>query len=145
MSIKNKAIAGGVVVIVLAIAGAVLLKAGQLSRACTAVTEADQRNYDAARDAFERANMALSSRNYSTANDLMDMAISNLGYAYGAEPGQDDTDTVMAAARDVVARSDFQLAAHMKQDVVRARFAQFQKKASIAHRCHSVLKKIGLG
>ena len=74
-----------------------------------------------------------------------DCAIADLGDSYAGGPGQDDTVTVLTAAKGAVAGKDFQLAAHVKQEVLTARFGMFQKESRMAQRCRSVLQRFGVG
>src|SRR5690242_20718427 len=116
MKLKSGAIVASVVLLALTGVGLVLFKIGGLGHSCAGVAEVDQRNYDAALSDYSTANQALMARRYQLANSLMDRAIADLGDSYAGGPGQDDTVTVLTAAKGAVAGKDFQLAAHVKQE-----------------------------
>src|SRR5882757_6172254 len=107
MSVRNKAIAGTVVFLALAIGLAVFLDVGGLRRACMSVPDRDRQNYDTSMALAGRANEAFASRHYSVANDLLDLALLSLGYAAGS--AVDDTGTMLVVAKTEVAKSNFQL------------------------------------
>lgn len=142
MSVRNKAIAGIVVFLALAIGLAVFLDVGGLRRACTPVPDRDRHSYDTSMELSARANEAVTSRNYPVANDLLDLALLSLGSSYAAGSTFDDTGMMLVAAKTEVARANFQLAARMKQDVLNTRLSLFRKKADMAGRCQSVLKRV---
>jgi hypothetical protein len=133
-------IAGTIVFLALAIGLAVFLDVGGLRRACMSVPDGDRRNYDTSMALSGRANEAFAARHYSVANDLLDLALLSLGYAAGS--AVDDTGAMLVAANIEVAKSNFQLAARMKRDVLNTRLSLYRKKTDIAWRCQSVLKRV---
>jgi hypothetical protein len=142
MSVRNKVIAGTVVILALAIGLAVFVDVGGLRRACMSVPDRDRNNYDTSMALSGRANEAFASRHYSVANDLLDLALLSLGDSYAAGSAVDDTGTMLVAAKTEVAKSNFQLAARMKQDVLNTRLSVYRKKTDIARRCQSVVKRV---
>jgi hypothetical protein len=106
------------------------------------VPASDQKSYDTSIELLGRANEAFSAHNYPVASDLLDLAILSLGSSYATPSPTDDTGAVLLAARNEAARSDFQMAARMKQGALNTRLALFRKKADFAQRCHSVLKRV---
>jgi hypothetical protein len=141
-SVRNKAIVGMILFIAVAIALAAFFYLGDLRRACTPVPDRDQRSYNTSMELFGRANEAFSSRNYPVANDLLDLAILSLGNSYATPSSVDDSGMVLLAARKEVARSDFQMAARMKQGALNTRLSLFRKKTEMARRCQAVLKRV---
>ena len=144
MRLRNAAIVSIVVLLAAAGIAVLLFKLGGLGHSCSGVAEADRRNYSAALADFGKANKALSARNYPQANTLMDRAIADLSNSYTDRPGEDDTVTVLAAAKGAVLNKDFQLAAHIKQEVMSTRFAAFQKQGRMAERCHNLFHRMGV-
>lgn len=142
MSVRNRLIIWIVLFLALAIGLAVFLYLGDLRRACTLMPDSDQRGYNTSMGLFGRANEAFSSRNYPVANDLLDLAILSLGSSYATASSVDDTGMVLLAAKNEVARADFQMAARMKQGVLNTRLSLFRQKADIARRCQSLLKRV---
>src|SRR5438874_6545295 len=136
MSARGKVITGVVLFLALAIALALFLDVGGLRRACTSAP--DQRSYDTAMALFGRANEAFSRGNYSVANDSLDLALLSLGN----ESAVDDSDAILLAAKSEVAKSNFQLAARMKRDVLNARLSLYRKKADFTRHCRAVLKRL---
>ncbi|HET7084610.1 MAG TPA: hypothetical protein VFI23_07565 [Rhizomicrobium sp.] len=141
---KKVAIILGVVLVALLGVGVALFKIGGLGYSCATVAEVDMRSYDAALSDYGDANKALSARKYPLADSLMDRAIADLGDSYTDKPGQDDTVTVLAAAKGATAGGDFQLAAHIKQEVLATRLALFQKEDRMAQRCRNLLQRLGM-
>ncbi|HYS45123.1 MAG TPA: hypothetical protein VEM35_01715 [Rhizomicrobium sp.] len=135
MSAQGKVITGIVLFLALAIALALFLDVGGLRRACTSAP--DQRSYDTGMALFGRANEAFSRGNYSVANDSLDLALLSL-----ADGSAVDDDAILLAAKNEVARSNFQLAARMKRDVLNARLSQYRKKADFTRHCRAVLKRL---
>jgi hypothetical protein len=145
MTSRTKLIAGFALVAVLVIGLALLYHERRLVAACRAVPQADDAQFRVAEDLFNQGNRAFSSRNYSTANDLFDMAASKLGDVYRmAGAGQDDTGLALEAGRAEANRSEFQLAAQIKQSAMAARLSSFRRKQHLSERCHAILAKVGL-
>ena len=145
MTSRTKLIAGFAVFFVLAVGLALLYRERRLVAACQSVPFADEARYRAARDLTSQANNALSSRNYSIANDLFDMAAVKLGDTYRmAGAGEDDTGMALEAGRAESARGEFQLAARMKQSAMQSRLSMFYSRQHLSERCHDMLAKIGL-
>jgi hypothetical protein len=145
MTYRSKVILGAAAFAVLATGLALLTRERYLVAACRTAPQAGDAQYRAAEDMFSQGNKAFSGRNYSTASDLFDMAASKLGDVYqmtGA--GQDDTGMALAAGRVAAARSEFQLAAQIKQSAMATRLANFRRKQHLSGRCHGMLAKIGL-
>lgn len=145
MMSRTKLIAGLAVFFVMAVGFALLYRERHLMAACRPLSFAEDTQYRAAADLADQANRAISSRNYSTASDLIDMAISKLGNAYQL-PGNshDDTDMTLEAGKVEMARSEFQLAVRMKQSAIEQRLSMFRRKQHLSERCQSILGKIGL-
>jgi hypothetical protein len=116
------------------------------SAACRAVPEAERKSYDDAMELSARADSAVTAGNYSSASDLLDVAVSRLGNAYvTVSAATDDTDLVLQAGRDKSSHFDFQLAARMKQSALHTRLSMFRSKADISARCHALLRRIHIG
>ena len=145
MALRHGVIVGLVVFVVAAIAVVQYPRMKVWITSCRAVPQADQARYDAAMGLFARANGAVSSGNYSTASDILDMAISRLGNAYESAGVNDDTGLMLQAGRDKAAHFDFKLAARMKQSALYTRLYLFRGKAHRSLRCHSLLRYVGLG
>jgi hypothetical protein len=136
----------GLVVFVAAAAGATRfhqIREGIVG--CRGIPLADQSRYAAALDLSERADSVLSSGNFSTASDVLDMAIAKLGSAYETALSADDTGLVLEAGRDKASHLDFKLAVRMKQSVLQSRLSMFRRKAQVSDRCHALLRRVGLG
>src|SRR6185295_5327666 len=104
MTSRAKRIAAIAVLVLLAAVASLVFRERRLIAACQPVPEAEQAQYRLALDFFQQANKAFSTRNYSTANDLFDMAASKLGNAYradlaGGEVEFDDTGMALEAGR----------------------------------------------
>ena len=145
MTFRSVVIAGLVVFVVAAIAVVQFPHVKVWIAACRAIPQADQARYDAAMGLSARANGAISSGNYSTASDFLDMAVARLGNVYENTGSEDDTGLILQAGRDKATRFDFKLAARMKQSALQTRLSMFRRKAHVSARCHSLLSKVGLG
>ena len=145
MTFRSIVIAGLVVFVVAAIAVVQFPHIRVWIAACRAVPQADQARYDAAMGLSARANGAISSGNYSTASDLLDMAVARLGTVYENTGAADDTGMILQAGRDKATHFDFKLAARMKQSALQTRLSMFRRKAHVSARCHGLLAKVGLG
>ena len=144
MTSRTKLIAAFAVLFVPAIGLALLYRERQLLAACRTIPQADDAQFRVAQDMFSQGNQALSARNYSIASDLFDMAASKLGDVYQMTGAPDDTGMALAAGRVAAARSEFQLAAQIKQSAVLTRLASFRRKQHLSERCRDILAKIGL-
>jgi hypothetical protein len=139
MTFRSGVFAGLVVFVVAAIAIVEFPRARVWIAACRAVPEAEQKSYDDAVELSARADSAISAGTYSTASDLLDVAVSRLGNAYVTPlAATDDTDLVIEAGRDKASRFDFQLAARMKQGALHTRLSMFRRKAHVSERCHAL-------
>lgn len=144
MTSRTKLIVGIAVVAVVVAGLALLYRERRLVAACRTVPQADDAQFRVAEDMFNQGNGAFSARNYSTASDLFDMAAAKLGDVYQmAGPGQDDTGMALEAGRAEAKRSEFQLAAQIKQSAMAARLSSFRRKQHLSERCHGILAKIG--
>lgn len=114
-----------------------------IRRGCFA-SQLDQARYQAAFDLYSKANTAIGSRNYAAANDMLDMALSQLGDTYRLGRGADETEEVVTAAKAAAARSEFEIAARMKQDVMSRRTWLFQRKTRLSKLCHAVARRWGV-
>ncbi len=142
---RAKAIAVLAVIIVLVGGLALAYHERQLLAACRTLPQADDAQYDAAEEAFGLASKAYNAHSYSTASDLFDMAASKLGNIYQmAGAGPDDTAETLEAARAEAARSDFQLAAQIKQGALQTRLSLYRRKQHLSQRCHAILGAVGL-
>ena len=145
MTSRTKLIAGFAVFFVIAVGLALLYRERRLVVACQPLSFAEETQYRAASDFAGQAGKAISSRNYSTASDLIDMAISRLGDSYQLPGGErDDTEMTLEAGKAEMARSEFQLAVRMKQSVIQTRLSMYRRKQHLSERCQGILGKIGL-
>ena len=144
MTFRSGVIAGLVVLVMAALGASRFHKVREAIVGCRTVSAADQSQYDAAMDFSARANSAISSGNYSSASDLLDMAISKLGQAYETGLLADDTGLILQAGQDKASHLDFKLAARMKQSALQARLSMFRRKAHVSERCHALLRRVGL-
>ena len=146
MTFRGGVFAGLVVFVVAAIAIVQFPHVRVWIAACRAVPEAEQKSHDDALELSVRADSAITAGNYSTASDLLDVAVSRLGNAYVTSlAATDDTDLVFQAGRDKASHFDFQLAARMKQGALHTRLSMFRSKADISARCHALLRRIHIG
>jgi hypothetical protein len=145
MTFRVGVIAGLVVLVIAALGAARFHEVRDVIAGCRDVPGAGHGQYDAAVDLSMRANSAISSGNYSSANDLLDMAISKLGHAYETGLSMDDTGLILQAGQDKASHLDFKLAAQMKQSALQTRLSMFRKKAHVSDRCHALLRRVGLG
>jgi hypothetical protein len=145
MTSRTKVITGFAIFLVVAVGLALFYRERRLMAACKPVSFVEETKFRAAADYADQANKAISSRNYSTASDLIDMAIKSLGNAYQL-PGEerDDTEMTLEAGKAETARSEFQLAVRMKQSAIQTRLSMFRRKQHLSQRCQSVLGRIGL-
>jgi hypothetical protein len=145
MASRTKLIAGFAIFAVLAAGLALLYHERRLVAACRTAPQADDAQFRVAEDMFNQGNKAFSARSYSTASDLFDMAAAKLGDVYQmAGGGEDDTGMALEAGRAEAKRSEFQLAAQIKQNVMAVRLSSFRRKQHLSERCHAILAKIGL-
>jgi hypothetical protein len=146
MTFRGGLIVGLVVFVVVAIAIVQFPRARVWVAACRAVPQAEQKSYDDAMELSARADSAISAGTYSTASDLLDVAVLRLGNAYVTPlVATDDTDLVLQAGGDKASRFDFRLAARMKQGALHTRLSMFRRKAHVSERCHALLRRIHLG
>src|ERR1043165_571984 len=115
MSIWVKILLAGVLLAFLAAGVGFWMDLYGIRRGCFA-SQLDQARYQAAWDLYSKANTAIGSRNYAAANDMLDMALTQLGDTYRLGRGADETEEVVTAAKAAAARSEFEIAARMKQD-----------------------------
>jgi hypothetical protein len=57
---------------------------------------------------------------------------------------QDDTGMALEAGRAEAKRSEFQLAAQIKQSAMATRLSSFRRKQHLSERCRAILAKVGL-
>jgi len=145
MTFRGGVVAGLVVLVVAALVAPRFHQIKEVVAACRTAPAADQGQYDAAIDLSARANSAIASGNYSSANDLMDLAISKLGRAYEMGSTEDDTGLILQVGQDKASHLDFTLAARMKQSALQTRLSMFRRKADVSERCHVLLRRVGLG
>lgn len=142
MSIWVKLIAGLVVLAVLAAGLAFWMDLYGVRRGCFA-QGLDQANYQAARDYYLEASRAISSRNYGTASDTLDMALARLGDDYRLGRAEDETAEVVAAAKAAQAQSQYQIAAQMKLEAMGRRLYLFQRRTRLSGLCRAIVKRWG--
>jgi len=140
MSIWAKLLGACVVLGLLIVALAFWMDLYGVRRGCFAGS-LDQADYQAARDYYAQAGSAISSHNYGAANDMLDIALSKLGDAYQLGRAQDETDDLVVAAKAAVQRSEFKLAAGMKQEALSHRLYLFQRKTRLSGLCHAIAKR----
>jgi hypothetical protein len=141
MSVRSWLIVGTILFLAAAICLAIVLDVGNFRKACLATPGADRISYESAMELSGRAAGALKSRDFPVASDMLDMAIAKLGNSYQIGLTSDDTGMVILAAKDAVARSDFELAAQMKKNALDTRLIMFRKKARIGRGCYSLSKR----
>jgi hypothetical protein len=141
MSVRGKVIAGAAILLAGAIGLAVLLDAGGWREVCQPVSSSEQDDDKSAAQLSARAAGAIATRNYAVANDILDLALSELGNSYQTELSSDDTGMVLSAAKDAAARHELQVAAQLKKSVLEARLVMSRKKAHIARGCASVFNR----
>jgi len=143
MSIWVRVLIGGFLLALLAAGVGFWMDLYGIRRGCFA-SRLDQARYQAAFDWYSKANTAIGSRNYAAANDMLDMALSQLGDTYRLGRGADETEEVVTAAKAAAARSEFEIAARMKQDVMNRRSWLFQRKTRLSKLCHAVARRWGV-
>lgn len=141
MSIRSTVIVGVVVLLAGAIGLAVLGDAGGWREVCQPASSSEQDDDKSAARLSVRAGSAIASGNYAVANDILDLALSELGNNYQTELSSDDTGTVLSAAKDAEARHELQVAVQLKKSVLDARLVMSRKKAHIARGCASIFNR----
>ena len=144
MSIWTRILAGGVVLVLLAAGLAFWMDLYGIRRGCFA-SQLDQANYQSARELYAQAGGAVASRNYGTANDMLNLALSKLGDSYQLGRAEDETDELVTAAKAAALRSEFQIAAQMKLEAMSRRLYLFQRKTRLSGLCHAIAKRWGFG
>ena len=140
MSIWAKLLAACVVLGLLVAATAFWMDLYGIRRGCLA-PHLDPAGYQSAQALYEQASGAVSGRNYAAANDMLDMALSRLGDSYQLGRGADDTIEAVAAARSAAARSEFQVAAQIKAEVMGRRLSLLRRKMRLSDVCRRVAKR----
>ena len=143
MSIWVRTLVGGLLLAVLAAGVGYWMDLYGIRRGCFA-SQLDQARYQSAFDLYSKANSAIGSRNYAAANDMLDIALSRLGDTYQLGRGADETEEAVAAAKAAAARSEFEIAARMKLDVMNRRTWLFQRKTRLSKLCHAVARRWGV-
>jgi len=142
MSIWTKILAGGVVLVLLVAGLAFWMDLYGIRRGCFA-SRLDQVNYQSARELYAQAGGAVASRNYGPANDMLDLALSDLGDSYQLGRAEDETGELVAAAKAAALQKEFQIAAQMKMEALNRRLSLFQRKTRLSGLCHAIAKRWG--
>jgi hypothetical protein len=140
MSIWTKILAGVVLLGLIGAGIAFWMDLYGVRRGCFA-TGLDQAQYQSARDLYVRANRAVAARNFIAASDLLDMALIRLGDSYRLGRAADDTGEVVFAAKAAAARTEFEIAARLKLEVMNRRLYQFQRKTRLSGLCRDVARR----
>lgn len=143
MSIWTRILIGGFLLGLLAAGVGFWMDLYGIRRGCFA-SNLNQARYQSALDLVSKANTAMGSRNYAAANDMLDVALWQLGDSYRLGRGADETEEVVAAAKAAAARSEFEIAARMKVDVMNRRTWLFQRKTRLSQLCHAVARRWGV-
>jgi hypothetical protein len=140
MSVWVKILVAGLVLGLLAAAAGFWMDVYGIRRGCFA-SPLDQARVQLATDLYARANGAVGARQYRVANDMLDKALSILADSYQLGRGTDETQEVVRAANTASARSEFEIAARMKLDVMSRRIWLVQRRSRLSQVCHEVARK----
>jgi hypothetical protein len=143
MSIWVKILVGGPLLGLLAAGVGFAMDVYGIRRGCFA-SQLDQARYQSALDLYYKANDAIGSRNYAAANDMLDMALSNLGDSYLIGRHADETQEVVAAGKAAAVRGEFEIASRLKLEAMGRRVYNFQRKTRLSQVCREVAKHWGL-
>lgn len=143
MSIWVKILAAGALLGLLAAGAGFWMDVYGIRRGCLA-SPLDQARTQSAWDLYSKANEAFGAHQYVAANGMLDEALERLGDSYQLGRGKDETVQVVAAAKSAQARSEFEIAARMKLDVMARRTWLVQRRARLYEVCHQIFRHWGL-
>ena len=128
----------------LAVAMVLVLDVNGIRRGCLA-RNLNRDAYRTAADLRDQARRAIASRNYTSANDMLDLALSKLGDSYRLGYHPDNSEEALLAAKSAVARSEVKIATEFKSGALNARLGQFENKARIWEYCRGKFRGLGFG